>query len=127
MEARRLSFTHQTDTGTIRRAATPFLDDSQDADQVRDSLLVITELVQNVMRHTCSGGDLVLSHCPGGVLIEVSDASADLPEALAPDPRRVGGRGLLLVRAMSLAWGVRPIPGGKTVWATIAAGPRAAA
>ena len=84
---------------------------------------MITELVQNVVRHTGDGGDVVLTSRPGAVLIEVSDASPEMPRALGADARRPGGRGLFLVRAMSQAWGMRRIVGGKVVWATMAATP----
>ena len=123
MSPRRLSFTHRTDSSSVRRAVLTFLSGCQDADQVQDSLLVITELVQNVVRHTDNGGDVVLSRRPGAVLIEVSDASSEMPRALGSDSRRSGGRGLLLVRAMSLAWGMKRIVGGKVVWAKMAATP----
>jgi hypothetical protein len=44
---------------------------------------------------------------------------------LSPDLERVGGVGLLVVERVSTAWGVAPFPGGKTVWASIAAPGRA--
>ena len=100
-----------------------FLKGCQDADQVEDSLLVITELMQNVVRHTDNGGDVVLTRSPDAVLIEVSDASSEMPHALNSDSRRAGGRGLYLVRAMSQAWGMKRIVGGKVVWARMAATP----
>jgi anti-sigma regulatory factor (Ser/Thr protein kinase) len=82
--------------------------------------LAFTELIANVVRHVPG------RHCrmrillrEGGVLrVEVADDCSALPrpsrtvEALAG-----GGRGLLLVDAVTDAWGVDPLPGGgKTVW-----------
>jgi anti-sigma regulatory factor (Ser/Thr protein kinase) len=123
MSPRRLSFTHRTDSSSVRRAVLTFLKGCQGPDQVEDSLLVITELVQNVVRHTGDGGDVVLTRGPDAVLIEVSDGSPEMPHALAADARRTGGRGLFLVRAMSLAWGMKRVVGGKVVWAKMAATP----
>jgi hypothetical protein len=40
---------------------------------------------------------------------------------LSADLDRVGGVGLIVVERISVAWGVAPFPGGKTVWASIAA------
>ncbi|MEE1753328.1 ATP-binding protein [Streptomyces sp. SP18CS02] len=81
--------------------------------------LALTELVANVVRHvpgrrcrTC----ILLR--PGGVRVEVADGSPRLPAPAAPDELAPGGRGLLLVDAVTDRWGVRPHPGGdgKTVW-----------
>ncbi|WP_161952599.1 ATP-binding protein, partial [Actinoplanes sp. TFC3] len=43
----------------------------------------------------------------------------DLSRRHGPDPRRIGGRGLLLVAAMTRDWGTQARPGGKVVWADV--------
>jgi hypothetical protein len=50
----------------------------------------------------------------------VADESNALPNERAPNPTSIGGRGLILVAAMSRTWGVRDRDGGKTVWADVA-------
>ena len=117
MDSLRLSFSGELDSASIRRTARQALSGWQTPEQVDDTLVVITELVHNAVQHTGDGGELVMSHRPGVVLIEVSDHSPELPEACAPDPRRVGGRGLLLVAALAHAWGSRRVAAGKIVWA----------
>jgi hypothetical protein len=43
-----------------------------------------------------------------------------MPDPQAADDRAEGGRGLLLVSALSVAWGVEALPdGGKVVWAEL--------
>jgi hypothetical protein len=119
MQALRLPFDHGTDSAALRHAARGPLTTWQPAELVDDTLLVITELVQNVIQHTGDGGEIVLSRPRGAVLVEVFDHSPYLPELLAPDPHRIGGRGMLLVDAVSQAWGSRPTPSGKVVWARL--------
>ncbi|WP_433547829.1 ATP-binding protein [Streptomyces sp. CA-294286] len=82
--------------------------------------LAFTELIANVVRHVpgrhCR---MCILLCEGEVLrVEVADDCPALPRpsrtvrALAE-----GGRGLLLVDAVTDDWGVEPLPGGgKTVW-----------
>ncbi len=53
----------------------------------------------------------------GAVLIEVHDQSSRLPERQLPASGAEHGRGLVLVDALSLGRGTRPLPGnGKIVW-----------
>jgi hypothetical protein len=117
MQVLRLPFDHRTDSALLRQAAQRRLITWQAAELVDDTLLVITELVHNVIQHTGDGGELALSRPHDAVLVEVFDHSRDLPQLLKPDPRRVGGRGMLLVDAVSHAWGSRHTPTGKVVWA----------
>jgi hypothetical protein len=60
---------------------------------------------------------------PGGRLrIEVWDADARPPVPQPVDADAEGGRGLLLVAALSAAWGWHPVRGGgKVVWCEPAA------
>ncbi|QNE77643.1 ATP-binding protein [Streptomyces finlayi] len=81
--------------------------------------LALTELIANVVRHvpgrrcqTC-----ILPLQAGGVRVEVADGCPQLPSAVAGDELAEGGRGLLLVAAVTDGWGVEPRgSGGKTVW-----------
>jgi hypothetical protein len=116
----RLTFARGADSSAIRHEAGRVLAAWQEPDLVDDSLVVVAELVQNVLQHTDSTGELSIRQAGGHVLIEVADGDARLPEAQAPDTRRLGGRGLLLVAALSRSWGSRPHDGGKVVWAEMA-------
>ena len=119
MKPLRLRFSDGTDCAALRGDARRILGQWQSPALVDDSLLVITELVENVVQHTGDGGELVLRRCDDTVRIEVSDTSPCLPQQHPPDPRRIGGRGLLLVAAMTRAWGSRLSDGGKVVWADV--------
>jgi anti-sigma regulatory factor (Ser/Thr protein kinase) len=119
MQVLRLMFDHHSESAPLRQAAQRCLLAWQASELVDDTLLVITELVQNVLQHTADGGELALSRRRDVVLVEVFDRSADMPHLLGPDPRRVGGRGMLLVNAVSQEWGSRPTPTGKVVWSLL--------
>jgi anti-sigma regulatory factor (Ser/Thr protein kinase) len=119
MDPLRLPFAHRTDYSALRQYARQVLGEWQTPELVDDSLLVITELVENVVQHTGDGGELLLHRRDDAVRIEVTDTSPELPRAYGPDPRRIGGRGLLLVAALTRAWGTRADGHGKVVWAEV--------
>lgn len=94
--------------------------------QVSDELcsdlqLVLSELVGNAHRH--AGPPVGYDVRPDGsdVLVVVEDANPDPPPADLPTARDTAesGRGLHLVAALSRAWGWRPTPNGKEVWARV--------
>ncbi|GAA1642424.1 ATP-binding protein [Actinoplanes couchii] len=119
MDDLRLPFHRSLDSARIRHAVRATLPDDVDADLADDVLLVVSELVQNVVHHTAGGGELRLSHRDGAIAIEVADVSTDPPHIHGPDARRVRGRGLMIVAAVSRAWGTRARDQGKVVWAEI--------
>jgi anti-sigma regulatory factor (Ser/Thr protein kinase) len=83
-------------------------------------LHVVNELVTNAVVHTAGPVTLALDLRGEVVRIVVADESKVLPAERAPDLASTGGRGLILVAAMSRTWGVRDRDGGKTVWADVA-------
>lgn len=104
----------------LRRILRIYLDGAGLAELADAAELALTELVANVVRHVpgrrCRMCFLLQ---PGGVRVEVADDCPRLPvlgagNALMAD----GGRGLLLVEAVTDRWGVTPHSGGsgKTVW-----------
>ncbi|CAL9568714.1 ATP-binding protein [Streptomyces sp. enrichment culture] len=84
-----------------------------------DVQLCVSELLTNVIDHVGEGVPVVLrlSRTRDHVRLEVTD-----PEPRAwlaprrPGEAEEGGRGLLLLDAVSLRWGVEQGLGGKTVW-----------
>jgi anti-sigma regulatory factor (Ser/Thr protein kinase) len=82
------------------------------------ALLLVTELVTNAVRY--GRAPLQLSVLVGDdvLRVEVSDHEPRHPVVGPPaDVWSEGGRGLLLVDAMSASWGVTSLPdGGKSVW-----------
>ena len=83
---------------------------------VDDAAIVACELATNALIHARSPFLVCLSRAPSAVTIAVRDASCSGPEHLAPDPERVGGRGIPLIAALSKAWGSVEETDGKTVW-----------
>lgn len=91
----------------------------RDADTV---LLVVSELVTNALVHTDGRVRLDLTFVNHRVRVAVADASPRTPVKPASlSWEATGGRGILLVEAMSAAWGTVPVSGGKQVWSEIAA------
>ncbi|MGW6689235.1 ATP-binding protein [Streptomyces sp. NPDC054961] len=81
--------------------------------------LALTELVVNVVRHVPDRGCVVLIlRQPQGLRVEVADGCPAPPRVAARDGDGLpeGGRGLLLVEAVTDRWGTDPDPTGKTVW-----------
>jgi anti-sigma regulatory factor (Ser/Thr protein kinase) len=96
------------------------------AQESREHLaLVVSELVTNVLLHADAAvGDpvgLQVRVRSGRARIEVRDCGQgfDTPVSVSPDPLAVGGQGLLIVAALSDAWGVVRGPGGCTVWCEV--------
>jgi anti-sigma regulatory factor (Ser/Thr protein kinase) len=118
VELLRLAFVNGEPAAPVRRKAQAVLAGSA-ADAVDDVLVVISELVENVTRHTHGGGELRVVREDAVIVVEVRDGDATEPRLLPPDDRRIGGRGLLVVAGMARRWGVRREETGKTVWAEI--------
>ncbi|MFF7728758.1 ATP-binding protein [Streptomyces sp. NPDC008001] len=98
-----------------------------------DAQLVVSELFTNAVRHTDSANVSCQLRVLGAHLrIEVADhgRTSTEPRARCSGADEESGRGLLLVGALSQAWGVRPDDSGRgrVVWADLprsgtAAGP----
>ena len=98
-----------------RRAVSP--------ERIDDVVLVASELVSNAVVHATGPMDDALditwdiqSDC---VLIKVVDGSPELPRRRTTSARDTGGRGLSIVAALALDWGVRRTEVGKQVWARV--------
>lgn len=83
--------------------------------------LVVSELVTNAMVHTMGDVRLDLTLAGDRLRVAVTDSLPRTPvKPTTLDWEATGGRGLLLVEAMSEAWGSVPVGGGKRVWSEIA-------
>jgi GAF domain-containing protein/anti-sigma regulatory factor (Ser/Thr protein kinase) len=90
----------------------------QDADAL---LLIVSELVTNALVHTEGQVHLDLTFVNERVRVAVSDSSPRTPvRPTNVSWEATGGRGILLVEAMSTAWGSVPLSGGKQVWSEVA-------
>lgn len=84
--------------------------------------LIASELATNAVVHaqTASRVVLLLMYAAGTVRLEVRDDDpVNLPVRRNPAYSGTGGRGLVVVEALSQRWGVRVIDSGKSVWAEL--------
>jgi len=94
---------------------------------IDDLLLIVSELVSNAVTHAAVLSPYLTTELAiggGWVRISVEDGHPYRPKALESDLGQLGGRGLLLVKSVTLqAGGVcdveRTGEGGKVVWASL--------
>ncbi|WP_326834907.1 ATP-binding protein [Amycolatopsis rhabdoformis] len=82
-----------------------------------DVVLVLDELTSNAVVHGSPVRRVRLLQWPDTVRVEVDDGSRQ--PAHPREPSDTGGRGLLLVAALSTRWGQDHHDVGKTVWAEL--------
>ncbi|MEU9196580.1 ATP-binding protein [Streptomyces hundungensis] len=82
-----------------------------------DVLLTVSELVTNAHVHARSAAQLILTWDEECLHVTVHDSSPRLPEQRDPDDGALGGRGLMLIDALSDEWHAYPCPRGKNVTA----------
>lgn len=87
-----------------------------------DSCVIVSELVTNSLDHTRSRNIRVTVSrpTPGWVRVAVVDkAPRTLPEMRTASASDTGGRGLVVVEALSDRWGTDLLGWGKRVWAEL--------
>ncbi len=91
-------------------------------DLVDDLVLMVSELMTNAVTHGRVPGTsgrqvrMALEKTGDVIRVEVRDTESDKKPHVCVNGQDVGGRGLVLVDALSDAWGVSPEVVGKTVW-----------
>jgi anti-sigma regulatory factor (Ser/Thr protein kinase) len=86
---------------------------------VEDVCLVVSELATNAVLHARTPYEVALVVAPEAVRVEVRDGSPRQPVSSRAEPEIATGRGLAIVDALSVAWGVQPDSQGKVVWAEL--------
>ena len=106
---------------TARNACSELLGDLRiDPDSLGSALVVVTELVANGVMHAGTSLGLAIAVFGTAVRIEVSDGNGDTVRSGLSGKKASGGRGLVLVDALSDGrWGVIYENGRKRVWAEI--------
>ncbi|WP_433796944.1 ATP-binding protein [Actinoplanes sp. CA-252034] len=79
--------------------------------------VVVSELVTNAVQHGAGSVQIGLEAYGPQVVVSVADGSSAAPRRREPDGR--GGRGLVLVEALTLRWHVEEHEGGKRVRAEL--------
>jgi CheY-like chemotaxis protein/anti-sigma regulatory factor (Ser/Thr protein kinase) len=89
-------------------------------DLLDDAHVVVTELVTNALLHAGTSCELRAGLTDSALRLQVTDYGPGMPDPRAADGGAEHGRGLLLVSALCVAWGVEALPdGGKVVWAEL--------
>jgi len=94
--------------------------------QLADAVAVmVSELAANAVRHSGTHFTVTIDQSPELIRVAVTDSGAGTPVVRTPEPIEPSGRGLQIVEALALDWGVVPNsdPPGKTVWFTVVAEP----
>jgi serine/threonine-protein kinase RsbW len=91
-----------------------------DEETIEPVMLVANELIANAIVHAHSSPVLSLVGAGADLLLRVADEGGSLPVTPRATAGDEGGRGLLLVEALSDRWGVDASGSGKTVWVTFA-------
>ncbi|WP_406176705.1 SpoIIE family protein phosphatase [Streptomyces sp. NBC_00996] len=90
------------------------------SDNLDAVLLVVSELVTNALVHTDGQVRLDFTLINHRLRVSVADNSPRTPiKPTSIGWEATGGRGILLVEAMSAAWGTVPVSGGKQVWSEV--------
>jgi anti-sigma regulatory factor (Ser/Thr protein kinase) len=80
---------------------------------------VLTELAANAALHAHSEYTVHLRLESECLVVEVTDSSPAMPQHRYYGTGATTGRGIALVEALSVAWGVEASPTGKTVWCRV--------
>jgi CheY-like chemotaxis protein len=83
---------------------------------IDDAELVVSELVTNAVVHADSGCAVIVNRGEGGIRIEVQDQGPGWPDQQSPAAGAETGRGLMIVSALSTAWGIQAAERSKSVW-----------
>jgi anti-sigma regulatory factor (Ser/Thr protein kinase) len=104
---------------TFVRQVLPEVSEAEIADVI---MLLVTELVTNAVLHARSPVRVQVEVDDHQVRIGVHDDAPQPPVQRQASEEALGGRGLLLLDALSDRWGYDAQPPGKTVWFEIGTG-----
>lgn len=94
-----------------------------DHERIDDVVLVASELVTNAVLHAPTPDEAELDVSwevrPDSVVVQVLDSNPDLPRQRTANETDTRGRGLYIVAALALDWGVCRTDKGKQVWARL--------
>lgn len=85
--------------------------------------LAVSELATNAVSHASTGFTVRLQIDDATVRVEVADHHPALPAFDTSELASEHGRGLLLVDAVTVRWGIEPRRGGKAIWFIVPVSP----
>lgn len=86
-----------------------------------DVPLLVSELATNAVLHARSEFEVAVAVADDRIRVEVSDRNPRLPSLVSVPSEAYSGRGLTLLQALSVAWGVEThARDGKTIWFEVA-------
>lgn len=87
-----------------------------DEDACDSAVLMVSETVTNAFTHGRSEARISLTVDGRRVRVEVADDNSRHPQVVEQDQEALDGRGINIVDALAVRWGVADDPYGKTVW-----------
>ena len=80
--------------------------------------LLATELFTNALHHGAGDITMTVTRVPGELRVDVSDRNPDHPRVRTVTLNDVRGRGMMILEALAVRWGVdaQDDGRGKTVW-----------
>jgi Histidine kinase-like ATPase domain len=106
-----------TSAGDVRR----FVDATLAEWEIEDDIVsfLANELATNAILHARTPFEVKLTRNGSHCRIEVTDANPRMP-VLQPVPAEAAsGHGMMIMNRQAEAWGVEPVPEGKTVWCVV--------
>ena len=88
---------------------------------IDDAETLVSELATNAVLHARTDYTIAVSRTNGTIRVRVHDLSAVLPRQRHYGPDSTTGRGIRLVTALAVDWGVDPEHPGKAIWFDLAA------
>jgi anti-sigma regulatory factor (Ser/Thr protein kinase) len=85
-------------------------------EQQETTVLLVSEVVTNALRHTDGEVEMTMSRLAGRLRVEVADNVSSAPQHIGQDLLDDAGRGLTLLEGLSDRWGTAPRGRGKIVW-----------
>ena len=95
-----------------------------DPNALDEAVLMVSELATNAVVHTTSPFTIGIDRSDHEVRISVTDQGGGTPRLRRAASTDTNGRGLGIVAAFALAWGVDQRTDSKTVWFTVPIGAR---
>ena len=86
------------------------------SDLIELVVMAVNEFTTNAVLHARTEFTIRVLADPTWVRVEVTDANPRMPRSYPVPAQATSGRGLAIIDASGLQWGMDPHPDGKTMW-----------